>query len=48
MPPEGAASHVMFTILQVTDGLTYIEHMTIFTVRQPDLTLGEIAQVTLV
>ena len=48
LPPEFATCHVMFTIFQVTDRLTHVEHMTILAVRQPDLALGEIAQVAIV
>ena len=48
LPPEFATCHVMFTIFQVTDRLTHVEHMTVLAVRQPDLALGEIAQVAIV
>ena len=48
LPPEFATCHVMFTIFQVTDRLTHVEHMTVLEVRQPDLALGEIAQVAIV
>ena len=48
LPPEFATCHVMFTIFQVTDRLTHVEHVTVLAVRQPDLALGEIAQVAII
>ena len=46
MPPEVATGHVMFAVLSPTNRLTHEEHVTVLRVRQPDLALGEVAQVT--